>query len=104
MANSLLKVDLIASIAVRIPTKAIIPNAIIVMVIMDLALLDLIDCKATFRFSLKSGLKRKLFFIEGIRMKIHHVKFKYYLEQIKQLVVVREEIYVGRLSKHQLVT
>jgi hypothetical protein len=90
MENSRLKVTFIASIAVRIPTRAIIPKAIIVIVIIERALFDFMDCKATFRFSLKSGFKRKYLILSNIRFKILPVKFIHYLEQIKHLVVVRE--------------
>jgi hypothetical protein len=45
----------IASMAVRMPTRAVIPTAIINMVSTDLNLFVFTEVMATFKFSLKSG-------------------------------------------------
>jgi hypothetical protein len=58
-APRLLKLSLteppIASIEVRMPTRAVIPTAMIKIVKIDLNLFVLTEVSATFRFSLKSG-------------------------------------------------
>jgi hypothetical protein len=53
--NSLVIEFLMESIAVRIPTRAVSPTAIIQTVRTDLSRLVRIDCNAIFRFSKKRG-------------------------------------------------
>jgi hypothetical protein len=66
IVNWLVRDDFIASIAVRIPTNAIIPNAIMHIVSIALTLLDLIARNEIFRFSLKMAIFNILFFIYPI--------------------------------------
>jgi hypothetical protein len=66
MVNWLVSEDLMASIAVRIPTSAMIPNAIIQMVRIDLTLFDLIALIEILRFSQNSPNLLNLVKADGI--------------------------------------
>jgi len=72
-APSLLKLSVteppIASIAVRMPTNAVMPTAIIRMVKIDLNLFVFTEVNATFRFSRKRG--------ERIKKRGRFIKFEY---------------------------
>jgi hypothetical protein len=68
IVNWFVREDLIASMAVSIPTSAIIPNAIIHMVRIALILFDFIALKTILKFSLKRAILRYLDFSNGISM------------------------------------
>ena len=71
IVNWFVREDFIASIAVRIPTSAMIPKAMIQMVRIALTLLDLMALKAILRFSLKRPILRYLVLSNGISVQYH---------------------------------
>jgi hypothetical protein len=66
IVNWFVREDLIASIAVSIPTSAMIPKAIIQIVRIALTLFDFIARIAILRFSLKRPILRDLDLSDGI--------------------------------------